>query len=112
MAFEKMDEKAQRYTDDMEATTDIGKQYIGQFTGIISGIYLMKNMFKQMDQAEKTHSDFSVMKSIKKTWIPFALTGLIEIITEIQSNQLKQRAGRIGVMEAIQDLEDPRYFVN
>lgn len=112
MAFEKMDEMAQRYTDDMEAATDIGKQYIGQFTGVISGFYLIKNMLKQLEQAEKTHSDFVVMKAIKKSWIPFALTGLIEIITEIQSNQLKKRAGRIGVMEAIQDLENPKLFVN
>lgn len=112
MAFEKMDEKAQRYTDDMEAATDIGKQYIGQFTGIISGIYLIKNMLKQLEQAEKTHSDFVVMKAIKKSWIPFALTGLIEIITEIQSNELKKRAGRIGVMEAIQGLDNPKLFVN
>lgn len=112
MSFEKMDEMAQRYTDDMEAATDIGKQYIGQFTGIISGIYLIKNTLKQLEQAEKTHSDFAVMKVIKKTWIPFALTGLIEIITEIQSNELKKRAGRIGVMEAIQDLENPKLFVN
>lgn len=112
MAFEKMDEKTQRYTDDMEAATDIGKQYIGQFTGIIGAIYLMKNMLKQMEQADKTHSDFAIMKAIKKTWIPLALTGLIEIITEIQSNQLKKRAGRIGVMEAMQDLDDPKYFCN
>lgn len=112
MSFEKMDEMAQRYTDDMEAATEIGKQYIGQFAGIISSIYLFKNMLKQLEQAKKTNSDFAVMKSIKKTWIPFALAGLIEIITEIQSNQLKKQAGRIGVMEAIQDLQDPRLFIN
>ena len=106
-----MDEKAQRYTDDIEAATDIGKQYISQFAGVISGFYLVKNMLKQLEQAEKTHSDFSVMKSIKKSWIPLALTGLIEIITEIQSNQLKKRAGRIGVMEAMLDLGDPKHFV-
>lgn len=112
MAFEKLDEKAQRYTDDTEAATNIAKKYIEQIAGIGLGIFIAKNSFDYIEQVQKTKSEFSINKMLKKSWIPMLITGAIEILTEWQANKIKKQAGRIGVMEAIQDLEDPKLFVN
>lgn len=53
-----------------------------------------------------------ISEGLKKSWIPFVISGLLGITYEVLSNELKKKSGRIGVMEAIQDLENPKLFVN
>lgn len=115
MSFEKMDEKTQRYTDDMEAATDIGKTFFDLLVSSVPAVILFINMTKELNNATKEgkHQFMSILTNgLKKSWIPFAISGLLEITYNLLSNELKKKSGRIGVMEAINELQDPRLFVN
>ena len=116
MSFEKMDEMAQRYTDDMEAATDIGKTFFVTLVSVVPGVILAINMYKESVklQAKKETKNVGttiILEGLKKSWIPFVISGLLEITYEVLSNELKKKSGRIGVMEAMQDLQDPKLFV-
>ena len=110
MAFEKLDEKAQRYTDDTEGATDIAKQYILQICNLGLGAIFLRNGLKIIN--EGTNQTSFISKFLAKSWVPMSIITAIEIFTEWQANKIKTQAGRIGVMEAMQDLEDPKLFVN
>lgn len=112
MTFEKMDEMTQRYSDDTEAAADIGKQYINSAVGILGSLIsfplLAKNNFKIMQKSNV----FTSLKLFLLIDLPSILQQIVQIPTEIKAVQIKKEAGRIGIMEAMQDLQDPRYFVN
>lgn len=117
MSFEKLDEKAQRYTDDMEAATDIGRTFFDFIVSSVPAVILGINMYKESVKLEAKKESKNVFINMlsagfKKSWIPFAISGLLEITYNLLSNELKKKAGRIGVMEAIQELQDPKLFVN
>lgn len=101
-SFEKMDEMAQRYTDDMEAATEIGKQVVAQIASLAAGGYIVK----------QASSETFTNGNLKKIWGPVIALDSLVILLEFVSNKLKLQSGRIGVMEAMQDLQDPKLFVN
>lgn len=104
MSFEKVDEMSQRYVADVEAAADITKQYTGFAANTLSQIAFFYLMLKP------SNSKLDIANAIKKSYpllFPFALT----IPMEIKSIQVEKEAGKIGIMKAMQDLEDPRYFV-
>lgn len=116
MSFEKMDEMAQRYTDDMEAATDIGKSFFEPLVSVVPSVILAINMYKESVKLEAKKETKNVgitmfLEGLKKSWLPFVISGLLGITYEVLSNELKKKSGRIGVMEAMQDLQDSRYFV-
>lgn len=111
MSFEKIDEMTQRYVDDTEAATDIGKQYITTGINIIASIFFMKNIFKNKEAIfEGKNITQSTIEILKKSF-PILIAGFVELPIEIESTKIKKEAGKIGTMKAIQDLEDPRYFI-
>lgn len=117
MTFEKMDEKAQRYTDDMEAATDIGRTFFDFAVSAAPAIILAFNMNKELVRLSSEKNSKNVLISMfsagfKKSWIPFAISGLLEIGYNVFSNELKKKSGRIGVMEAIKELQEPKLFIN
>lgn len=108
MAFEKMDEMTQRYVDDTEAATDIAKKYINtgvNIGGTLLAMYLTLKSKKLLKTSDK-YQEFLV------NTLPILGMILLQIPVEIKSTQIEKQAGRIGTMKAMQDLEDPRYFVN
>lgn len=117
LAFEKIDEKAQRYTDDLEAATDIGRTFFDFAVSAVPAIMLGVNMNKEAvrlaaEQDIKKVFINMISAGFKKSWIAFAISGALQIGYDILANELKKKAGRIGVMEAIQELQEPRLFVN
>jgi uncharacterized membrane protein YciS (DUF1049 family) len=113
--FEKMDEMAQRYTDDTEAAMDIAKQTFNSTTSlaeILILLYIAMNK-KALDFVQK------ILNKIKNKNMQIALgvspliaVMIAQIAMTIKGAQIEKQAGRIGVMEAMEDLKDPRYFVN
>lgn len=105
MAFEKIDEMTQRYVDDTEAATDIGKQYITSglnLAGMAGTMYLLAKPVKNI----KNKNNFMIKM------LPAIASLLASISIELKSTQIKKEAGKIGTMNAMKDLDDPRLFVN
>lgn len=107
MAFEKMDEMTQRYVDDTEAATDIIKQYVNQGI-LLAGAALTGYLLSKSKSPKSQAQDNLYVKQLA----PVLGSVLVQIPIEIKSTQIEKQAGRIGTMKAMQDLEDPRYFVN
>lgn len=121
-AFEKMDEKAQRFTDDTDAGVDIAKQLLMSPLHIAASIatfmYYGKIAAKHEQGKLKEFKDtYLVLKFFKtKDFLKVVGIGIIPVIIDIALNfkgiQIKKEAGKIGVMTAMQDLEDPKNFID
>lgn len=104
--FEKMDEMTQRYSDDAEAATNIGKQTFSSLASL--GILGSMGLFFT-----------DKIKGIKNKYLattlaatPTVLLILAQLGMESKAVHIEKQAGRIGVMEAMEDLKDPRLFVD
>lgn len=98
--FEKMDEMSQRYTEDIEAGTGLV---------ILAALPLL--------MGATTTAGFAVMKKFPKQTFPAmilmnvanlaGILGMSMVATKIQ-----KQASKIGLMKAIEDIKDPRHFVD
>lgn len=100
MSFEKMDEKVQRYGDDVEAATDISRRVLSQVIGLVNLLLTMYVMGKD--------KEFNFKKIAKLS----ALPSIIGTLMMVYSIKIKKQAIKIGLMEAMKDLDDPRNFVD
>lgn len=121
-AFEKMDEKAQRFTDDTEAAVDICTKLVGiTLSGIVRIISISyalkklkqynKNEILKLKDIKKAFKKFN-SGDILKTILPLFAPMLISTPLIIKGIHIKKEAGKIGVMTAMQDLEDPKNFID
>jgi hypothetical protein len=112
--FEKMDEKTQRYSNDIVAAADIAKMFstLG-ITGI--AIYcidklLVKNLSKNgidtktMINRAKEHQE--------KYAGAFVLATLLGMGFEILAVKMKKHAIKVGLMSSMNDLQDPKNFIH
>lgn len=106
-AFEKMDEMTQRYSDDTEAATTISKQIVNTFISLGSGALAIGLLANKRIEAMK-----SEMTKLAIVGLPVVVGVISQIGMEIKSVQIKKQAGKIGIMEAMQDLDDPKIFIN
>lgn len=104
MSFEKVDEMSQRYVTDIEAALDIGKNSIVMTTDLIGQIVTTFLMLKPSN-SKKELAD--LVKNIYPMFAPIVL----KIPIEVSSTQIQKQANKIGIMEAMESLEDPRYFI-
>lgn len=104
MSFEKVDEMSQRYVADVEAAADITKQYTAFAANTCSQIALLYLLLKP------SNKKIDIATTINKTY-PLLFPAFVNVPMEIKSIQIEKEAGKIGIMKAMQDLEDPRYFV-
>lgn len=104
MSFEKIDEMTQRYVDDTEAAADITKQFIESASSLIMALGALVLMTKKSKQANKIKKISNIISTI-------ALPLVIQLIATVKINQVKKEAGKIGTMKAMQDLDDPKHFV-
>lgn len=121
-SFEKMDEKSQRFTDDTDAGVDIANSLIMSPIGIAAKIFTMtyygKIAKKNKNIELKTIKDmYTILKHFNtKDILKVAGIGLIPSIIHIpllfKGIQIKKEAGKIGVMTAMQDLDDPKHFTD
>ena len=105
-SFEKMDEKAQRFTDDTEAGVDILSQIS---MGLITSAFRVNGVIKGNELFDKTKF-LSSNKMFIKTLPFFVFPVMMSPIIKTISTRIKKDAGKIGVMTAMKDLEDPKNF--
>lgn len=103
MSFEKMDEMSQRYVADVEAGMDTCKETATAGANFIAQVAMFYLMFK-------TNAKNSLNNMIKGFY-PLLAPIAVAIPMNIKSTQIQKQANKIGVMEAMQDLQDPRLFV-
>ncbi|MEW5819651.1 MAG: hypothetical protein AB1782_05620 [Cyanobacteriota bacterium] len=98
--FEKMDENSQRYQEDIEASAEIVTSFLGSFMAIGAGGITFK-LLNKLTSNPKIRGALSIVVSM------VSLLGLNAFVTK-----LEKKASKIGLMQAIKDLEDPRNFVD
>lgn len=110
-AFEKMDEKAQRYADDTEAAAETVNGSVATVLNEIGlfGTILLGKKFKDRFKSSN--------KKGKMLWgpliaAPAVITTAITIFLSTKAVKIKKQAVKIGLMEAMKDLDDPRNFVD
>lgn len=107
-SFEKMDEKAQRFTDDTDAGVDIVSRIS---MGLIACAFRINGVIKGNDLFDKKKILSSNRMFVEM--LPFfVLPQLAYPFIKTISTRIKKDAGRIGVMTAIKDLEDPKNFLD
>lgn len=123
-SFEKMDEKAQRFTDDTDAAVDITNGLISRTINGLAKIYTTFLAFKTVDRYKKDLSNLKTKELLKqimskakgndiiKVFLPTILAPVLTIPFEIKGLQIKKEAGKIGVMTAMNDLDDPKNFLD
>lgn len=122
-SFEKMDEKAQRFTDDTDAAVDITGHVSASIIAaalrilsvVLCGAKLKEHnggkMPKGIDEIMKSASHLTG-KEVAVVLTPFILPEFIAPIIKIAGTQVKKDAGKIGVMTAMNDLDDPKNFLD
>lgn len=114
MAFEKMDEMTQRYSDDTEAAAEIAMQTFNSAASlgeIIVLVILLVNEKSRNFLAKKLNSIKSKNMRFAVAISPVVALMATQIAMTVKGIQIKKQAGRIGVMEAMQDLGNPKHFV-
>lgn len=124
-SFEKMDEKAQRFTDDTDAAVDITKCIIYSFMGIASKlfpIYICGKEVKRINHGKVPEDFIKVLQLMfsgkvqgKAAFVMIAsyiIPHFLKIPIVVKGIQVKKDAGKIGVMTAMKDLEDPKNFLD
>lgn len=114
-AFEKMDEMTQRYSDDTEAATEIT---LKTFTSAASLAEIFVLLYVGLNKKALNFAQ-KILNKVKNKKLqialgasPFIAVAAAQIAMIVKGIQIKKQAGRIGVMEAMEDLKDPRLFVN
>jgi len=120
-SFEKMDEKAQRYTDDTDAAVDISRKVVASVlngAGRILSISILLKKLQEYKMGElKSANVLKAMKHFKvldvvKIVSPMFAPMLINLPLAVRGIQIQKEAGKIGVMTAMKDLEDPKNFLD
>lgn len=121
-SFEKMDEKAQRFTDDTDAAVDVVKMLIMMCIGSAVKIFnfsfygkkaKLYNNGKQLEFTDmfkmlKHFRAKDILTIVGVSFIPI----LVKIPLIVKGIHIKKEAGKIGVMTAMQDLDDPKNFLD
>lgn len=121
-SFEKMDEKSQRFTDDTDAAVDIATHLTsGALTAAlrITSVAILSSKlqkynggklpdFKDILKVSKHLSGKELMVGL----VPLVLPEVIAPLIGIVGIQVKKDAGKIGVMTAMNDLDDPKNFLD
>lgn len=121
-SFEKMDEKAQRFTDDSDAAVDTGRSIINSIMTACVRIFSLSLLLKKMNKYNLgTVKDLKeVKKAISKLKTndifqivaPLFIPAAINIPIAIKGIQIKKQSSKIGIMVATNDLENPLNFAD
>lgn len=121
-SFEKMDEKAQRYKDDTDGATDIFKNIMTSLVNATGRIICFTLFFEKLTKYNNgkipEFSDVPKLfkhfkgSDIAKIIVIWMIPPLVNVLMTIKGTQIKKQAGKIGIMQAIKDLDDPRNFLD
>lgn len=123
-AFEKTDEKQVSFMEDINATIDIAREVGISIINMglkILPIYTCAKDVKRINNGKMPENLKEVFKIITSgklrpitvitLVLPFILPKFLTFYALIKGIQIKKEAGKIGVMSAMQDMEDPRNFI-
>ncbi len=122
-SFEKMDEKAQRFTDDTDAAFDTFSTITSSIVNVtfrIMAIFMLNKELALYNRGNfpkniKEFYNLSKHLSFKKISLvigTFMAPILVTIPLSIKGIQVKKDGGKIGVMTAMKDLDDPKNFLD
>lgn len=122
-AFEKIDDKTESFVDDTNAATNCIKQVVSGVlcagANLVTICLFGKKLAKFTPNKEipgffeglKLSKNLS-MKELTAIFIaPFIITRFLILIMDAVTAEIKKKACKIGIMSAMQDLDDPRNFV-
>lgn len=101
--FEKIDEMSQRYVADVEAATDMAKDSAVMGTNFLSQIASYCLLAKTTSAQQ--------LNKIIQSFYPMLMPLIVKAPIEIEATKIEKQAGKIGIMKAMQELEDPRLFI-
>ena len=115
-AFEKMDEKTQRYSDDIEGGTGLVTSGVQNVMGLIEmGLIAILTPIFMAKTIEKVNTNEAFGLQLAKTvpsglWVNglSLLASLPIYATMIWAAQMKKTAAQVGVMLSMKELEDPK----
>lgn len=123
-SFEKIDEKAQRFTDDADAAIDAGNTITAGTMNLMMKLipaYLFGKEIKELNKGKTPQNIIEVLqlafsgklkgKLLAIMLAPFILPKFVAYGLVINGVQIKKDAGKIGVMTAMQDLDNPKNFL-
>ena len=123
-AFEKVDEKQVSFVEDTDAAIDIlqgvGVSTIGFILRLLPVYFCAKDV-KRINNGNMPQNLKEVIKvlasgklkpiTVVSVVLPFIIPSFLDFYALIKGVQVKKDAGKIGVMRAIKELEDPRNFI-
>lgn len=121
-SFEIMDEKAQRFTDDTDAAIDITSHSFASSIAAALRIYSVvlcgeKLKLHNAGKIPELHDLLKIgkhltAKEMTVALIPLILPEFLGPMIKVIATQFKKKAGKIGVMTAMKDLDDPKNFLD
>lgn len=124
-SFEKVDEKAQRFTDDTEAAVDSAKLISISILSIVTKLIPVFVCGQEVKRANGGKMPEKLREVLKLTFsgklrgralavmlVPFVVPKFVKPLIMIKGIQIKKDAGKIGVMTAMNDMDDPKKFLD
>ncbi len=120
-AFEKIDEKSEGFSDDIDALMHSIKITIGTAVNIGFNIYSLNLLTKKLKNYNENKipgffEGIKLMKYLNRKdlmaifIIPYTVKATLGFIIDTISARSRKKANKIGIMTAIKDLEDERVF--
>ena len=112
--FNKVDEKSQTYSENIEAVGEIVKQGVMTFGSLIAIVFSSLSMSKMLE--DKNINDKNLIenlpKIILKAFTPLVLVLLPIILIDVYTTKAQKKASRVADMLALKELEDYRNYAN
>ncbi len=123
IVFEKIDDKSESFVDDTNAALSSLSTLINGTTCTIANLLTLKffgNKISEFTKDKKMPGFWEGLKLTKNLKfkdlvlifiVPFLVTRLVILGVNSNSSEIKKYACQIGIMSAMQDLEDPKNFI-
>lgn len=120
-SYEKIDEKSEGFSDDIDAVLQSTKMGLGTTLNVAFNIYALSLLTKKLKNfnGQKMPGFFEGLKLMKHLSgkdmlsifvLPYVIKSTICVLIDTFSAQCRKKANRVGVMTAIKDLEDEKVY--
>lgn len=120
-SYEKIDEKSEGFSDDIDAVLHSTKMGLGTAINVAFNIYAINLLTKKLKNfnGQKMPGFFEGLKLMKHLSgkdmlsifvLPYIIKSTICIIIDTLSAQCRKKANKVGIMTAIKDLEDEKVY--
>ena len=120
-SYEKIDEKSEGFSDDIDAVLQSTKMGLGTTLNVAFNIYALSLLTKKLKNfnGQKMPGFFEGLKLMKHLSgkdmlsifvLPYVIKSTICVLIDTFSAQCRKKANRVGIMTAIKDLEDEKVY--